>query len=230
MAFDNTVPAADIPFNETIVPIKDNFAAIQTAFDINHGSLTDIQGNAGKHMKVSFLEQPRSAISINGKCPISATDLTKGASTTFDIIFEDTPDQQQPIGIVGRFPLTLAKFDATEGWSYIGGTDLVLFWGEISITSATTNNSILLTDVIDTDTPFIRDVIYGHLSLKTKDATTPMDAEIYLRFVNRITPTNQFEIGYTIRKRSAYNTAISASILPLTANYILLGFVPRGTY
>lgn len=225
MAFDPTVPAANIDLNQTVVPIKDNFAAIQTAFDVNHGSLTDIQGNSGKHLKVSYLEQAISAPSMDGKCPISATDLTKGTSTTLDLIFEDTPDQQQ---IAGRFPLTLANFDATAGWSYMGGSDLVLFWGQVAITSANQNDSVIITPVIGTDTPFISNILYAHVALKTKDATTPMDAVIYTRSVG-IGAGFQLNIDYTLRKRSAFNTAISASILPLTANYALIGVVPRGS-
>lgn len=228
MAYDNNSPRANLPLNETVVPIKDNFAAIQTAFDVNHGSLTDIQGNSGKHLKVSYLEQATIAEPFIDTSPISAVNLGLTGATNLDLIFTDRRDSNQNYGIL---PLTLAKFSASVGWTYIAGTDLVLIWGNNSITTNTTNQTLALSIDLGSDIPSIYEIIWGHIELNTKTApiTAPMDAKIYLRSISVDRTNDLINILYTLRKRSAFNTQVETSILPLTYNYAMIGYVARGS-
>lgn len=218
MPFDNTVPAANIGLNQTIVPMQENFDAIQTAFDINHGSLTDIQGNAGKHTKVSFLEKAVNFIPLFGSYTLFGRKINLGGTDTLELI-EIFRHNAQNIAT----SLTKAKFDANFGWTYLDSGFLVMVWGDFAINLVDQAQTITLNQVIGTDLPPIDNVIYAHAQLRSKTISTdPVDAVIYPRnyFIDPI--TNLIKIQITVRKRSAYNSSITASTLPLRGNYLLI--------
>jgi hypothetical protein len=123
MAYKSTKPEANDKLKDSQSDIQVNFAAIKTAFDVNHEALTGTGGNEGKHKFVNLTNQTAigDAASAADQMTLFERVPITPAITALQTIFavRDTSAAANTRYI----PLTAGSNEVTHAFSVAAGTD-----------------------------------------------------------------------------------------------------------
>lgn len=125
MPYNNAVPKATDRISDTQLPIKNNFAAIETVVSVNHVKFDDASGNQGKHKWASFPEQVAAPSTAANEMAIYSMFSTLSAQTELFVRKEgDTASYEFTSSLAGN-----------EGWTRLP-SGILLKWASGNITNA----------------------------------------------------------------------------------------------
>lgn len=222
MAWDNTQPDASLPLNETVVPMRDNFVAIEDAFNINHGSLTDIQGNIGKHSKVSLTNRAVYVLPPEGATTIYAARSGLSAFNTYDVTVV-----KKLISNVSQYPISeFSQAAGNIGWTFLENPGLVLLWLGFDITTTERSIFVEIPAQLDVDCPKFQTSFYAHAEINAQTTITdPVDAVIYPVGIS-LNANNRIQVDLALLRRSSFEAKVQESQLPMTASLFIIYFSP----
>lgn len=202
MAYNNAIPQPTDKISASQSQILNNFAALATAFQLNHGAFDG--PTQGQH---KWLQMPDN---VAAPAAFNATDLG-----LLNAVSALTSGQElhlrRGIDATNGIPITAAD-KAFPGWTYLP-SGLIVKWGSQSFSGSGTN-TITYTAIDPTSAPFSTATLFVNATVYTSGVSTDVDAFVQPYAWNATT------FSYRFGKRTASGSALAgARILYIAVGY-----------